>query len=61
MIETLEDPHLALHIFLNSLYFLLRNRLQRNLARDVDRWRSMVRGSGAEPAARVGSRDPFSS
>ena len=39
MIEALEDPHLAPHTFLISLYFLLRNRLERDLARDVDRLR----------------------
>jgi len=46
MIEALEDPHLAPHTFLISLYFLLRNRLQRDLARDVDRLRRRRRPRG---------------
>jgi hypothetical protein len=47
MIEALEDPHLAPHAFLISLYFLLRNRLQRDVARDVDRLgRRGLRGGG---------------
>jgi hypothetical protein len=47
MIEAPEDRHLAPHIFLISLYFLLQNRLQRDIACDVDRLRRRrLRGGG---------------
>jgi len=39
MIETLEHPHLAPHDLLIPLDFLLRNRLQCDLTRDVPRHR----------------------
>jgi len=37
MIKTLEHPHLAPHALLIPLDFLLRNRLQCDLTRDVPR------------------------
>jgi hypothetical protein len=47
MIEALDLPDLAPHTILVSLYFLLRNRFQRDLARDVDRLRRRrLRGEG---------------
>jgi hypothetical protein len=57
MIETLEDAHLAPHALLVPLDLLLRDRLERDLARDVpgrgrrregtSRGRDRERGGGA--------------
>jgi len=57
MIETLEHPHLAPYALLVPLDFLLRNGLQRDLARDVSRHRL---GEGLHVAAKesgVAGRD----
>jgi hypothetical protein len=39
VINALEDPHLVPHALLVPLSFLLRNGLQRDLAREVHSWR----------------------